>query len=205
MHMRAAEGLFFRYRAIRWQIDLFRGIGKLLTPVIGGIGPVLFGLPMGEILIRDRKLRQGSVPFMDNGVIKRAKFIDQDARRPAIADNMMGHQDHQAFICRHLDHTPADQGRLVKDDRCCGFKPCQAKGFAGRIAMTGKIIKRDGRRRGGVDFLRDRAVLFGKARAQCFMTVHQTGQGGLQDIGPQITGAAEDIKHAIGTAVAVHL
>ncbi len=89
----------------------------------------------------------------------------------------MGHQDHQAFIGCHPDHTPADQWRLIKDDRCCGLKPCQAQGFAGRIGMTRKIIKRDDGRRGGVDFLCDRAVMLGKARAQCFMTVHQPGQG----------------------------
>src|ERR1051325_2605218 len=176
--MRAVISLDRRAGSISGQFEERGSTGQLTFPVrelgIEDIALRSLALPVSEVRVLNRKLRQWRWSASGVGGIERGNFFDEDTDRPAVRDDVMHREEQDVFLFsktkQHATHQrPA---RQVEELLACFV--CEPGHFPFVLKLGQPAQVYDGQLYCGrrFDHLHGLPVDDAKARAQDFMPPH---------------------------------
>ena len=202
---RAAIGLHLGNRAVRGQGDAVRRAVQAMPPEPGGGRPVPAPLPDREILVGDGQGRQRGCRAVAGGGVQGGQLARQDARRPAVADDVVQRQQHQDVVSRQADDAGAQQRRVGQVEARRDLAPGDRQGFPDGVGVGAKVVLRHRGRGVGGDALDDQAVRRLEAGAQGLVPFAQAAQRLAEGLGGDFAGAAEGKGDGVGGGAPVHL
>ena len=157
LHRRGRAGVVLPRRtgAIARQVQNRRRARQRAPPVVAVLLEIDSGepvaLPDRVIRILDRQVRQRVDPAFAEGGIERAQLAFQDARRPAVGNDVVQGDEEHMLALRKPDQPPAGQGTAFKiecAEALLDDEPLQ-RAFGVGLAVEVMLLKRKPEVRGG--------------------------------------------------------
>jgi hypothetical protein len=117
--------LLWRARPVGGEFKERGEAGQCVEPEVGLKLSKITGqpaaLPGGIVGILDGEGRQGIGQAVESGAVESAEFVDQDAERPAVGDDVVHGQKQHVVVGSETEKPAADQGTVLEVERPGGF------------------------------------------------------------------------------------
>ncbi|MNZ36517.1 hypothetical protein D3C78_539390 [compost metagenome] len=206
---RAAVALLLRTRTVGGQAGQRMAVAQPFAPVgqlpLRLAGRQVFALPGGEVGVLHRQGRQRRLAAFGIGGVEGGEVVQQHLHRPAVADDVVQHQQQLPAAAAEVDVEHAPQRPVAQvHRRLHGAAGQGVKGFR-RLGMAAQVVRLDAHRPRRVDLLHQPVVLLAEGGTQAFVARREVFEAALQRVVIDLAAQAELAAQVIGAAVGLQL